>query len=115
VCTNSPIGYLQVNRINLCKNVIRAIDANKDDIPPITAYPISAQVSTTYVPKDLLMLPCKVTYRYYMGVLAFLQEDYKKVRNPAHCREYRLILPQAEIELTFAFENCHHGAPRNQE
>jgi hypothetical protein len=40
-------GYLQVNRINLCKNVIRAVDANKDDLPPITAYPISAQVSPT--------------------------------------------------------------------
>ena len=46
----------QVNRINLCKNVIRAVDANKDDIPPITAYPISAQVSTTYMPNTPLML-----------------------------------------------------------
>jgi hypothetical protein len=61
------------------------------------------------------MLPCKVTYRYYMGVLAFLQEDYKKVRSHAHCREYRLILLQAETELTFAFINCHHEAPQNQE
>ena len=43
----SPIRHIQVNRINLCKNVIRAVDANKDDIPPITAYPISAQVSIT--------------------------------------------------------------------
>ena len=42
-----PIRCLQVNRINLCRNLIRAIDANKDDIPPLTAYPISAQVSLT--------------------------------------------------------------------
>jgi len=50
-----------------------------------------------------------------MGVLAFLQEDYKKVRSPAHCRKYRLTLPEAETELTFAFDNCHHEVPRNQE
>lgn len=50
-----------------------------------------------------------------MGVLAFLQEDYKKVRSPARHQEYELILPQAETELTFAFDNCHHESPRNQE
>ena len=61
------------------------------------------------------MLPCKVTYRYYIGVLGFLQEDYKKVRSPARRQEYELILPQAETELNFAFNNCHHESPRNQE
>lgn len=50
-----------------------------------------------------------------MGVLAFLQEDYKKVRSPTLRQEYELILPQAETELTFAFDNCHHESPRNQE
>uniref|UniRef100_A0A0S1MIN5 PCI domain-containing protein n=1 Tax=Phakopsora pachyrhizi TaxID=170000 RepID=A0A0S1MIN5_PHAPC len=40
-----------------------------------------------------------VTYRYYMGVLCFLQEDYDK----------------AEEHLYFAFLNCHRNYPRHRE
>ncbi|THH01674.1 hypothetical protein EW026_g1061 [Hermanssonia centrifuga] len=41
----------------------------------------------------------KVTYRYYIGMLGFLSEDYVK----------------SEQELTLAFYNCHTDARRNQE
>ncbi|KAI0353130.1 hypothetical protein OH77DRAFT_1407644 [Trametes cingulata] len=74
--------YFRVRRISLAKNILRAIDANPD-IPPLSAYPRSHQV----------------TYRYYIGMLGFLNEDFAK----------------AEQELTLAFYNCHTGAHSNQE
>ncbi|KAI0347512.1 hypothetical protein BDW22DRAFT_1322461 [Trametopsis cervina] len=74
--------YFRVKRISLAKNILRAIEANAD-IPPLTAYPRSHQV----------------TYRYYIGMLGFLSEDFVK----------------SEQELTLAFYNCNTGAKRNQE
>jgi len=41
----------------------------------------------------------QVTYRYYIGVFAFLNEKYA----------------DAEKELSFAFQHCHRYAYRNQE
>ncbi|KAF5363596.1 hypothetical protein D9756_000305 [Leucocoprinus leucothites] len=73
--------YFRVKRISLAKNILRALQAN--DIPPLSAYPRSHQV----------------TYRYYIGMLSFLNEDFVK----------------AEEELTLAFYNCHIGAHSNQE
>ncbi|KAI0773365.1 hypothetical protein BC629DRAFT_1595137 [Irpex lacteus] len=75
-------SYFRVKRISLSKNILRAIDANPD-IPPLTAYPRSHQV----------------TYRYYIGMLGFLNEDFVK----------------SEQELTMAFYTCHTNARRNQE
>ncbi|TFK94260.1 COP9 signalosome complex subunit 12 [Polyporus arcularius HHB13444] len=74
--------YFKVKRISLSKNILRAIDANPD-IPPLSQYPRSHQV----------------TYRYYIGMLSFLNEDFAK----------------AEQELTLAFYNCHIDAHSNQE
>ncbi|KAI0722733.1 hypothetical protein C8Q76DRAFT_835904 [Earliella scabrosa] len=74
--------YFRVKRISLAKNILRAIDANPD-IPPLSQYPRSHQV----------------TYRYYIGMLGFLNEDFAK----------------AEQELTLAFYNCHTGARKNHE
>lgn len=75
-------SYFRIKRISLAKNILRAIDANPD-IPPLSAYPRSHQV----------------TYRYYIGMLGFLNEDFVK----------------SEQELTLAFYNCHLEARRNQE
>ncbi|KIP04891.1 hypothetical protein PHLGIDRAFT_108948 [Phlebiopsis gigantea 11061_1 CR5-6] len=74
--------YFRIRRISLAKNILRAIDANPD-IPALSAYPRSHQV----------------TYRYYIGMLGFLNEDYAK----------------SEQELTLAFYNCHADARQNQE
>ncbi|KAI0677262.1 hypothetical protein C8Q78DRAFT_1001890 [Trametes maxima] len=74
--------YFRVRRISLSKNILRAINANPD-IPPLSAYPRSHQV----------------TYRYYIGMLGFLSEDFAK----------------AEQELTLAFYNCYNGAHSNLE
>ncbi|TFK43889.1 hypothetical protein BDQ12DRAFT_675750 [Crucibulum laeve] len=74
--------YFRVKRISLSKNILRALEAN-NDIPPLSAYPRSHQV----------------TYRYYLGMLSFLNEEFAK----------------SEQELTLAFYHCHIGAHSNQE
>ncbi|TFK55408.1 hypothetical protein OE88DRAFT_1672014, partial [Heliocybe sulcata] len=74
--------YFRVKRISLAKPILRALQANTD-IPPLSSYPRSHQV----------------TYRYYVGMLHFLNEDYA----------------QAEKELTLAFYHCHIDAHKNQE
>jgi len=75
-------SYFRVKRISLSKNILRALDANPD-VPPLKEYPRSHQV----------------TYRYYIGMLSFLSEDFAK----------------SEEEFTLAFYNCHIGAKTNQE
>ncbi|KAG8689273.1 COP9 signalosome (CSN) subunit [Ceratobasidium sp. 395] len=74
--------YFKVNRITLSRNIIRAINANSD-IPPLSQYPRADQV----------------TYKYYLGLINFLNENHKS----------------AEEDLTFAFCNCHRDAKRNRE
>ncbi|KAG8684160.1 COP9 signalosome (CSN) subunit [Ceratobasidium sp. 394] len=74
--------YFKVNRIALSRNIIRAIHANSD-IPPLSQYPRADQV----------------TYKYYLGLINFLNENHKS----------------AEEDLTFAFYNCHRDAKRNRE
>ncbi|KAG2013168.1 hypothetical protein CC2G_010104 [Coprinopsis cinerea AmutBmut pab1-1] len=74
--------YFRVKRISLSKNILRALDAN-NDIPPLHQYPRSHQV----------------TYRYYIGMLSFLNEDFAK----------------AEQELTLAFYHCHNGSYANKQ
>lgn len=74
-------SYFKVKRISLSKNILRALQANAD-IPPLSAFPRSHQV----------------TYRYYIGMINFLNEDYTN----------------AEQELTLAFYHCHVGSDANQ-
>ncbi|KAH7105633.1 PCI-domain-containing protein [Auriculariales sp. MPI-PUGE-AT-0066] len=74
--------YFRVNRIALSKNVLRALKA-QPDVPPLSNYPRADQV----------------TYRYYVGMLGFLNEEYL----------------QAEEDLSFAFYNSHAAVPGNLE
>ncbi|KAK0520999.1 COP9 signalosome (CSN) subunit [Tilletia horrida] len=73
--------YFRLKTSHLCKNIIRALHAA--DIPPLTAFPRAHQV----------------TYRYYIGVLAFQGEEYAK----------------AEEELSWALNNCLTVATHNQQ
>ncbi|RUP44310.1 hypothetical protein BC936DRAFT_149653 [Jimgerdemannia flammicorona] len=73
--------YFRLKQQNLCKNVLRAVRAS--DLPGVEQFPKSH----------------RVTYRYYLGVLNFLEEDYKK----------------AEAELMVAFKECHSRAKKNKE
>ncbi|KAG8955524.1 COP9 signalosome (CSN) subunit [Tulasnella sp. 419] len=74
--------YFSANRIALSRNIIRALKANTD-IPPLASYPRNDQV----------------TYRYYTGMLSFLNEQYS----------------ESESDLMFAFENCYQVPLRNVE
>ncbi|KAE9387105.1 hypothetical protein BT96DRAFT_867565 [Gymnopus androsaceus JB14] len=75
-------SYFRIKKISLAKNILKALEANQD-IPALTHYPRSHQV----------------TFRYYIGMLHFLSEEYAK----------------AEEELTLAFYQCHVDAQANQE
>ena len=55
--------YFKLNSISLCKNVLRAISAGTTDMPDISVFPKSHIV----------------TFKYYVGVIRFLEEDYTAV------------------------------------
>ena len=57
----------QLNSIGLSKNILRALQASKTDMPPIEAFPKSHVV----------------TFKYYVGVILFLDESYVKVGSHA--------------------------------
>ena len=55
--------YFKLNKASLSKNILKAVSAGRGDMPPLEAFPKSQQV----------------TFKYYEGVLQFLEEDYVKV------------------------------------
>lgn len=73
--------YFRLKSVALCKNVIRGVD--------------NAGLLAGFA----IPMAHRVTYRYYMGVLCFLQQEYDK----------------AEEHLDFAFKNCHRAKHRNRE
>ncbi|KDN44909.1 hypothetical protein K437DRAFT_236263 [Tilletiaria anomala UBC 951] len=73
--------YFKLKSTPLCKNILRALSAAQ--CPPLETYSLADQVS----------------FRFYTGVLAFLDEDYTK----------------SEEYLSFAFEHCHRAQLDNQE
>ncbi|MCJ1394161.1 COP9 signalosome (CSN) subunit [Xylographa bjoerkii] len=75
--------YFKLNSIGLSKNIIRALQASQTDMPPMESFPKSHIV----------------TFKYYVGVILFLEEDYV----------------QAEDYLTDAWNMCHRDAQRNRE
>lgn len=75
--------FFKLNNASLCKGVLKALSATSKDMPSIDKFPKSQQV----------------TFKYYEGVLAFLEEDYVK----------------AEQHLTQAWHLCHKDATSNLE
>lgn len=73
--------YFKLKAISLSKNVVRSIQAQAD-LPPFELYPRAH----------------RVTYQYYTGVLAFLQEDYT----------------QAEKSLQEAWKLCWSRSQQNK-
>lgn len=55
--------YFKLNSISLSKNILKALQASKGDMPELELFPKSHQV----------------TFKYYVGVIQFLEEDYKQV------------------------------------
>lgn len=75
--------YFKLNSASLSKNVLRVLSAGRGDMPNFDSFPKSQQV----------------TFKYYEGVLAFLEENYA----------------DAERHLTVAWLLCHKDATRNLE
>lgn len=75
--------YFKLNSIGLSKNILRALSASRTDMPALESFP----------------QPHIVTFKYYVGVIRFLEEDYA----------------QAEENLTSAWHMCHRSATRNIE
>ncbi|EUC46001.1 hypothetical protein COCMIDRAFT_4846 [Bipolaris oryzae ATCC 44560] len=73
--------YFKLKAISLSKNVVRSIEA-QSDLPTFELYPRAH----------------RVTYKYYLGVLSFLQEDYTK----------------AESSLQQAWESCYSRSQHNK-
>lgn len=89
---------MQIKSQNLCRNVLKAIRVN--DLPPLENYPKAD----------------RVTFRYYLGRLYFLEEQYIKV-----CLNNEIVAIQnlsshkhiLRLNKSFQwhFENAPLGAP----
>ncbi|GAB5590259.1 COP9 signalosome (CSN) subunit [Umbelopsis nana] len=73
--------YFKLKSQNLCRNVLKAVKAS--DLPPLDSYPKAD----------------RVVYRYYLGRLYFLEEQYVK----------------ADQELSLAFRECSTRYARNKQ
>lgn len=74
---------LQLNSISLSKNIMRSLQASKADMPPLDAFPKSHQV----------------TFKYYAGVISFLEEDYFQVRPLPYSQKVNLSRQEADVAL----------------
>lgn len=81
--------------------MLKALSAGRGDMPDLSAFPKSQQV----------------TFKYYEGVLNFLEENYLEVRFYGHVMAEAVSLTgfQAEKHLTMAWNLCHKDAMRNKE
>ncbi|OAA63718.1 cop9 signalosome complex subunit 12 [Niveomyces insectorum RCEF 264] len=75
--------YFKLNSAGLSRNILRALTAYKGDMPGLDRFPKSQ----------------RVTFKYYEGVLFFLEENYA----------------EAEKHLTEAWQLCYKHSKRNQE
>ncbi|KAE8149666.1 hypothetical protein BDV25DRAFT_155913 [Aspergillus avenaceus] len=75
--------YFKLNSVGLSKNLLRALNASSADLPDLEAFPKS----------DI------VTFKYYIGVIHFLDENYA----------------EAEQHLAYAWNMCHRNARKNRE
>ncbi len=92
--------YFKLNSVSLSKNIIRALAATRGDMPELSAFPKSHQV----------------TFKYYVGVINFLEENYVQVSVVVSMANSMLIgMTQAEQDLTEAWGLCHKNATRNKE
>jgi hypothetical protein len=75
--------YFKLNSAAMSRTILKSLSAYKGDMPPLEAFPRSQ----------------RVTFKYYEGVLSFLEEDYAA----------------AEASLTQAWKLCHRDAASNKE
>ncbi|KAJ4394040.1 COP9 signalosome (CSN) subunit [Gnomoniopsis smithogilvyi] len=75
--------YFRLNQASLSRNILKNLHANEKDMPTLSQFPKSQQV----------------TFKYYEGVLFFLEENYI----------------EAEKRLADALDLCHKDQMRNKE
>ena len=75
--------YFRLNSISLCKTILKSLEATSRDMPPLEAFPKAHQV----------------TFKYYLGVIHFLDEDYAR----------------AEEELELAYSMCVTTESKNRQ
>lgn len=56
--------YFKLNSASLSRTILKALSTNRGDMPPLEAFPKSQ----------------RVTFKFYEGVLFFLEENYVEVR-----------------------------------
>lgn len=56
--------YFKLNSASLSRTILKTLTAYRGDMPPLESFPKSQ----------------RVTFKYYEGVLFFLEEDYRAVR-----------------------------------
>ena len=76
--------YFKLNKGSLSKNILRALSAGRGDMPPLSAFPKSQQV----------------TFKYYEGVLCFLEENYVEVRSTSRQTQGVLLLTACRLRNT---------------
>lgn len=92
--------YFKLNSITLSKNVIRALQAYRGDMPTLDAFPMAH----------------RVTFKYYVGLISFLEEAYEEVDKLIYHQIYFAHTSiQAEKHLTEAWHMCHKTSTRNKE
>lgn len=93
--------YFKLNSVSLSKNILRALNASKTDMPPLESFPRSHIV----------------TFKYYVGVIFFLEENYKQVYICSQSSDKLNMTDttQAEENLTEAYELCLSSSHRNRE
>lgn len=75
--------YFRLNQASLSRNILKNLRANERDMPLLNQFPKSQQV----------------TFKYYEGVLFFLEENYV----------------EAEKCLAEALDLCHRDSMRNKQ
>jgi COP9 signalosome complex subunit 12 len=92
--------YFRLNAASLSRNVLRALNASKNHVPSLSTFPKSQQV----------------TFKYYEGVLSFLEENYVEVcMRPVKLSSCKADTAQAEKHLTESWSLCHRNAQKNKE
>jgi COP9 signalosome complex subunit 12 len=90
--------YFKLNSASLSRTILKTLAAYRGDMPPLEAFPASQ----------------RVTFKYYEGVLFFLEENYVEVSYVALLCKSHLTF-QAEKHLTEAWRLCHRNAKNNLE
>jgi hypothetical protein len=93
--------YFKLNSASLSRTILKTLSAYKGDMPPLSAFPKSQ----------------RVTFKFYEGVLFFLEENYIEVREYVIliCVVLLMVLLEAEKFLVEAWELCHKDAQQNLE